>query len=191
MPFLLFFVALALGCSSTPPPKFYTLDDTAAAVPAAGNNPGLRIGAFAFPDYLRRPQIVTRTGTGNIDVAEFDRWAGSLENDFLRLLGARLGAGLATARVSVYPAELGFDPDFVVTGEIAKFDGDLAGTLTLDVNWFVMGPDSEHAVSAKHSAIVETVGGKDYAALVDAHTRAIDRLSAEIEAEIRRLQNGT
>jgi len=186
---LLFFVLLG-GCSSTPPPKFYSLPGASTAPATVNDGPGLRIGPFSFPDYLRRPNIVTRPATGMIDVAEFERWAGSLENDFLRVLGSRLGAALATGRVSTYPGELRFKPDYVVTGEIVTFDGSLSGEVTLDVHWVIGTAKHDKVLSAQRSVIRESVGGAEYSALVDAHTRAVERLSAEIEAELRRVKPG-
>jgi uncharacterized lipoprotein YmbA len=188
----LLFVALAIiyGCASTPPPKFYSLAAAPGAAATVSDGPGLRIGIFLFPDYLRRPNIVTRAGGGQIEVAEFDRWAGSLENDFLLVLGSQLGAGLGTSRVSVYPAESRFKPDYVITGEIVSFDGALGGEVTLDVHWVVTETGGEQTVSAKRSAIMESAGDATYPSLVEAHLRAVKRLSAEIEAEVRRLQSG-
>lgn len=187
---LLFVLVLATACSSTPPPKFYSLAGATTTPTADAGGPGLRVGPFSFPDYLRRPNIVTRPTPGMIDVAEFDRWAGSLENDFLRVLGSRLGAGLATARVSTYPAAATFEADYVISGEIVSFDGSLSGAVTLDTHWVITATAGDKVIGAKQSVITEPVGGADYAALVDAHKRAVERLGAEIEAEFRRARPG-
>ena len=186
---LLFFVLLS-GCSSTPPSKFYSLPGANTDFVSVSDGLGLRIGPFSFPDYLRRPNIVTRLTTGMIDVAEFERWAGSLENDFLRVLGSHLGAALATGRMSTYPADLRFEPDYIVTGEVVTFDGSLSGEVTLDVHWVVGTAKHDEVRIARRSVIRESVGGAKYSALVEAHTRAVERLSAEIEAELRRLKPG-
>ena len=126
------------GCQSTPPARFYSLASTASASTNGTFNKGLRIGQFTFPDYLRRPNIITRTSSGRIEVAEFDRWAGTLENDFHRALGTRLGDNLGTPRLSIYSSEPRFKPDYLVTGEVLAFDGTIGGSLTLNVQWLIL-----------------------------------------------------
>lgn len=181
----------ALGaCSTTPPPKFYSLPGATTAAGSTSDGPGLRVGPFLFPDYLRRPNIITRPTNGQLDIAEFERWAGSLENDFLRVLGSQLGTALGTGRVSTYPAEARFEPDYIVTGQIVTFDGSLSGAVTLDVHWIVTSANDDTVLVAQRSVIVESVGGSDYPSLVDAHTRAVQRLSAEIEVQLRRAKSG-
>ena len=188
----LLLILCATGCSSTPPAKFYALSTHTApsgAAVAQSATLGLRIGPFTFPDYLARPNVVTRASDGGLDIAEFERWGGSLENDLHRVLASSLSARLATGRVSIYPADLRFTPDYIVTGEIIALDGQLGGNVVLDVHWIIGdGKHSGAALSVQHSVVSATAAGAEYAALVAAHGQVVEQLSAEIAAEITRLQ---
>ena len=66
-------------------------------------------------------------------VDEFDRWAGSLEDDFHRVLGTNLGSLLNTGTISVYPADSRLRSKYEVQGEINAFEGALGQQVLLDV----------------------------------------------------------
>lgn len=182
---------LLLACGSTPPSSFYSLS---AAVPegsattSRGVGVALRVGPFTFPDYLRRPNIVTRENGGRLGLAEFERWAGSLEDDFHRVLGSNLGQMLDTGRIAVYPADVRFKADYQIAGEVVAFDGAPGGKVLLDTRWVISDPETQKALDARQSIIVEPVTGNDYGALVDAQSKALARLSREIADHIGRLQ---
>lgn len=188
---VLFLLALALltACSSTPPARFHTLPVAREAGTriADGTIPGLRVGPFGFPDYLRRPNIVSRAGATGIELAEYERWAGSLEGEFHRLLGDRLGQHLGQVDVIVYPAPVPAGPTYQVSGSVATLDGSLGGDIVLDVRWTITPPADGARVVSGRSVIVEAVGGEAYADLVAAHARAIENLAAVVAAELGKL----
>jgi hypothetical protein len=99
------FVFLA-GCASTAPSKFYTLtpmkaaDGPASSVTFEGGSL-LAVGPVRLPDYLDRPQIMTRSEGNEIRMHETDRWAGSLEGDVSRVLIENLSVLLAGKKVTV------------------------------------------------------------------------------------------
>src|SRR5512135_1083107 len=94
--FLIAVSALALAvllcaCGSTAPSRFYTLSPVAVNAPMDRDplpQGGLTVGVgpVGIPDYLERPHIVTRNGDNGLDLAEYDRWAGSLKQDIMRVL---------------------------------------------------------------------------------------------------------
>ena len=59
------------------------------------------VGPVAIPDYLDRPQILTRSGPSELQLAEFERWAGSLEKDVSRVLAENLSTLLEKDHVIV------------------------------------------------------------------------------------------
>jgi len=61
------------------------------------------VGPVELPEYLDRPQIMTCESRNELQFAEFDRWAGSLEKAFSRVLAVNLSILLSTDRVAVYP----------------------------------------------------------------------------------------
>ncbi len=190
--FVLFVTALLAGCigGSTKPSSFFSLSATEANQStniSRSGGIGLRLGPFTFPDYLRRPNIITRTSDNRIMVDEFQRWGGSLEDDFHRVLGTNLGTLLESGNISVYPADSRMNPKYKIMGEINTFEGYLGEKVILDIRWFVIAPKSENVFSSKQSVIIEPVEGKTHAAMVQAQSRAVGRLSREISAELKRI----
>ena len=140
-----------------------------------------------FPDYIDRPNIVTRPAGNRIDIAEFQRWAGSLSSEFHRVLGANLGVLLNTPRISAYPAEIAIDPEFYISGNVVAFDGTLGRDVLLDVYWFVNDRSRRQLLAVRHSEIVVDVKGKDYEALVSAYGQALLQLSMQMQTLIEEL----
>ena len=67
---------LAAGCAQTPPSNFSTLsslrsDDTQGSG-ADPEGPTIALGPVKLPQYLDRPQIVTRSSPNRVHLAEFD-----------------------------------------------------------------------------------------------------------------------
>jgi uncharacterized lipoprotein YmbA len=184
---LVFAIALLSGCASTPNTNFYSLSSelkTDQRQPAANKEIALRIGPFGFPSYLQRPNIVTRTVGNRLEVSEFQRWAGSLEDDFHRVLGLNLGVLLNSSRISVYPAEMRFTPDYYLTGDVITFDGELGGRLTLEVSWTINRENDQDALVVKRSVFREPVNGNDYTALIAAYDRVLADYSREVQATL-------
>ena len=82
----------------------------------------LGIGPVALPDYLDRPEIVTRSSGNELSLADFDQWAGRLEDNFTRVLAENLSSILETDRVSLYPWKSSTPVDFQVTVEVSRFE---------------------------------------------------------------------
>src|SRR5664279_3044471 len=88
---LAIFMVLLTGCASSPSSKFYQLNPGQNKTSVTGDvsldqSQVIAIGPVRIPDYLDRPQIVTRSGKNELKLSEFDRWAGSLESDVNRVL---------------------------------------------------------------------------------------------------------
>lgn len=192
-----FTVLLLVGCRSTPSPTaFYTLTTLAKGNPT-GQSPApqgdlaIGVGPAQLPEYLDRPQIVTRTAPDRLTLSEFNRWGGSLAKDFLRVLTENLSGLLGSDRVVAYPWAERLEPSYRVALDVQQFDGPLGEAVVLKVTWIVTGHDGKKPLSVRKSMIQEPVSGKDYDALVAAHSRAVAALSREITEEIRRLAVGT
>jgi len=186
-------VLVFVGCRSTPPPTgFYTLAavtkaETTGQTPAPKGDLAVGIGPVQLPGYLDRPQIITRTAPDRLTLSEFNRWGGSLRQDFTRVLAENVAALLGTDRVLAYPWGDRLDPAYRVALDVQQFDGDLGGAVVLKATWIVTGREGKTPLSVRKSDIQEPVSGKDYDALVVAHSRAVAALSREIAGEIRRL----
>ncbi len=190
-----FAAVLLAGCrSSTPPVKFYTLSSLSsmekeAPIAEAGHGIAIVVGPVEFPRILDRPQIVTRTSPNRLNVADFHRWAGSLHEDFARVLAEDIAFLLATNQVAVYPWVDHFKPRYGVTVDVKHFEGRLGQDVLLNVIWRVKQQENKKTLLVRESVIKEPLSTTDYEALVAAKSRAIAKLSREIADEIKRLYN--
>lgn len=188
--FLLFgFVLLfVLGCASSPPTRFYTLNSLQGQKESPPDQ-GLTIvvGPIKFPEYLYRTEIVTRASSNKITLSEFDLWAGSLEEDFNRVLAENLSVLLSTEGVTVYPRLRPGVAKLQITMDVTRFDGSLGGDVSLIARWAILEGKERKVVSLRKSTIIEPSGAQGYEAMVAANSRALEKLSREIAEVIKTL----
>lgn len=150
------------ACMTTPDARFYTLnagETTALGRPSALV---LALGPIDLPEYLDRPQIVSRSGGNLLRVDEFNRWGGSLEEEVSRVLARHLGRRLATQRVYRYPSRIATDSDYRIALDIRRFDGDLAGRVHLDLAWSVIADRSGEVVRTGQASYQGAAAGPGY-----------------------------
>ena len=185
-------VFLLAGCSSTPLTKFYKLSSLSSGQqenPAAllGTDIAIGVGPVDFPEFLDRPQIVTRKSQNQVEIAEFHRWASSLPGDFSQVLAKNISTLLPTDRVAVYPWDDTFSPTYQVKLNVEQFDGQLGERVFLRVIWSLVGQEGKKELVVRKTLIEEPVLTNDYEGLVAAQSNALATLSREIVEEIRKL----
>jgi len=183
---------LAAGCSRSPTPRFYTLHsltDPGTERPGTGVDHGVAIGLgpIELPEYLNRPQIVTRVNPSEVEFAEFHRWAASLRDDFSSTLARNLSNLLDTDRVAVYPWTSKTPVDVQVKIDVIRFDGRIGKNVVLETAWTLLGKDRTKPLLSRGSVVSEKVDESGYKGLVEAHGRAIAGLSREIAGAIQAL----
>lgn len=180
------------GCASSKMARFYTLSPLTASGDLPGSVPveqgiAVAIGPVAIPDYLNRPQILTRSSPREFKLAEFERWTGSLEEDISRVLAENLSVLLSKDHVTVLrwggDATL-FPAEYRVGVDLVRFEGAIGESVTLAARWSVHREEDKKILSARESNVREPVEGQDYDALVGAMSRALATLSREIAAAI-------
>jgi uncharacterized lipoprotein YmbA len=189
---LLLVAFLLAGCSSTPPTRFYKLNSLPGGQqenPAAllGMDIAIGVGPVELPEFLDRPQIVTRKSQNQLEIAEFHRWAASFPRDFSRVLAKNISTLLPTDRVAVYPWEDAFSPTYQVKLDVEQFDGQLGERVLLRVIWSLVGQEGKKELVVRKTLIEEPVLTNDYEGLVAAQSNALATLSREIVEEIRKL----
>jgi len=147
------------------------------------------IGPARFPKLIDRPQIVTRTAANKVDLAEFHRWGGALNQEFLSVMADNLNLLTGSRQILVYPWSGAFAPTWLVEFDVHQFDGTLGGSVLLNLTWTVRkeGGDPENIVVNK-SVISQPVIGNGYDALVKAQSKAIETLSQAIVKEIKQAE---
>jgi uncharacterized lipoprotein YmbA len=174
------------GCrSATTPVEFYTLSPLisvaeADKVAGFGDNIAVGVGPLQIPKIIDRPQIVTRIGPNKINVDEFHRWAGSVYEDFLRVVTMNLAALLQSNLVAAFPWEDYFDPDYRIHLQVHQFDGRLGQYAQLDITWTITGREARDVLLVRKSLIREPVQGAYYDDFVAAKSRVLATLSRQV-----------
>jgi uncharacterized lipoprotein YmbA len=181
---------LVSGCATTSRPvDFYTLSSAVASGAPVSPLANCRdvvigIGPVLWPQYLDRPQIVTRLSPNRISFDEFHRWAGPLEEDFERVLIDDLSKRLQTDYVIKSPGKLPYKPRYQVQIHIDQFDGLPGDAVTLKAAWSVVDPNSGDEAALHESTIREPTAGEGYEAMVAAASAAVAELSRQIATEL-------
>jgi len=189
---LTLFVAILTGCASSPPSKFYQLSPVQNKTPVTREAPPdqnitIAIGPVRVPDYLDRPQIVTRSGKNELTLSEFDRWAGSFDNDVNRVLVEDISSLLPADRFFVVRwtpyLESQVSVSYRIEVLVDRFEGALGNSVLLKAQWTVFTKD-KRLLLKKEAEIREEMNGSSYETLVAAMSSALERLSMDISGGI-------
>lgn len=196
---LIAIITVLTGCGSTPPSRFYHLNSMSSRneIPQNTINEGkkvINVGPIRIPDYLDRPQIITRYGENRFKISEFERWAGPLENDIVRVLAENLSAQLPPDHYFVLSwspiLEAYLPSSYRVEMIINRFEGALDGKVILNAQWGIFS-NEKGMILTKKSSIEELVTVKKYEALVHAMSVSLEKLSSEIASAITNLEEQT
>jgi len=188
---LLAFLGVALllaGCARTSPSSHYQL----SALAAAGNDPDtagpgrmvIGIGPVLLPEYLDRPQLVTRLAANRLHLADSRRWAEPLSANIPRVLGENLSALLGTDRILLHPWPLSTTKDYQLFVEVLQFENQEDGAALLVVRWAVKGRDGGMALPARRSSHRAPAASHDPEGLVAALNEALLSYCREVAREL-------
>jgi hypothetical protein len=146
-PMVLFGCSCALfACGSSPPTRFYILNEIAPAAPAptttGSNQIPVRVEPIAIAPELDRPEIVSRIGTNRVHVAGSDRWAAPLPEQIRRVLSNDLSARLPPGSVADPNEPSTKDPRRLLTIAIDEFYGDDSCAVSLRASWSLTIPSA-------------------------------------------------
>jgi len=178
-------VCLSACAGKSASSTFYVLSSLPQPTVSAAE--GTTIGVFpvAMPEYLDRPQIVTRVSENEIKLDEFSRWAEPLKESFTRALVQNLSSLLKTAKVIKTTESIHLPVTLQVWAEVVQFDGSLGGDVVLIVKWGVFEQEGKKLLLGKRSSYKEPTGAASYEAFVAAESRAVAALSREIAEAIQ------
>jgi uncharacterized lipoprotein YmbA len=173
----------ASGCADTPTTSFYTLSPAMVAGAATmAREPArvIAIGPVTLPDYLDRPQIVTRDSAYAITLAPFDQWAGPITDMVPRVLVENVAQALPDDRVVRFPQVSSQAFAYRVSVDINRFDVDKAGTATLIARWQVYDRAGKAAPLINDEVFVRPSVGTTYEAYAAAMSGALADLASRI-----------
>lgn len=179
-----------IGCVGSPSSTFYLLSPASvvkdeAISMAQGGCIHLRIARVTIPEYLNRPNIVTRTSKNNLNLSEDNQWAEPLSDTIARVLAENISQHICTKKISLIPGKSSEESDYRVEVEVYRMDGSLGKDAVLDAWWNVSGGVGNHLLRSKRSQFSESVTGNTYSAFVQAQSRMLDVFSREIAEALR------
>jgi uncharacterized lipoprotein YmbA len=184
-------VILLLGCSHSPPTRYYDLGPLSerGAPERKEGCASIGIGPVKIPEYLDRSGIVTRIASNELRVAEFSKWAEPLEDNFPSVLAESLSSCVCTKTVVIFPWKGSIPLDYRVYVDVIRMDGKLGESAVLDVSWTIMGgADRKGVLRMERSSYKEPTGGQDYGDFVAAQSRNVKALSRDIAEAIKTLE---
>jgi uncharacterized protein len=127
-----------IACGSSPPTRFYILNEIAPATAPAAAAPNaipVRVQPLAMAPELDRPELVTRSGPNRVQVAGSDRWAAPLVDQLRRVLSDDLTARLPPGLVADPNEPSTNDPRRLLSIAIDEFYGDDSCAVSLRASW--------------------------------------------------------
>ena len=192
--FLMFFAVpiILSGCATSPPSKFYALNavkaqDVSGQVTTAPHIVLVAVGPIQIPEYLDRPQIVTRTAQNDLTFNEFDRWGGSLRDDIERVLIEDLSGLLASNGAAVLSWQRRTTGGYRVPVEVNRFDAVPGGSVLLKATWGIASHDGTKVFLTQAFSINQALSGNDYNTVVAGMSQALGALSQEIATSVKSL----
>jgi len=168
------------------PSRYFTLAALARSEEAgtkeatSGADALLGIGPIKFPGYLDRPELVTRSSPNRFEVAENDRWAEPLDENFVRVLSRNLAALMRTDRIALYPWAVDRRPARQVEIEVLRFEANASHEAQLSARWTIIDGPSRKPLFTKVSDVTFAARESSAEGDVAALSEALAELSREI-----------
>jgi uncharacterized lipoprotein YmbA len=170
-----YFVLTAMTDAGTP--------GTASAAANGTSDLVIGIGPIEFPDYLRRPEVVTRTSPTTVEISDVDRWAEPLDTAFARVLSEDLSRLLGTQRMVTYPWYQSNRVDYQVECNVIHFETGSNGGSQLHAQWSIRDGAGKLLI-AKESDITDTEASGDKSPSASL-SHDLGNLSQQIASQIR------
>jgi uncharacterized lipoprotein YmbA len=184
---VLSFAFLLAGCgASSSPTRYYVLTPLDTAAPVEKRDVAVLVSGVRLPQYLDRPQIITRGGDNQLQVSDHEQWAGNLRQDMTRVLTENLGRLLGSDRVFAVPHSVRAQPDFRVDVEVLRFERAPDGRVRLAAKWWLSRGDGAVLASPSAELSGNTLGeAGTFEALVASMSAVYNELAVAIAQAIR------
>ncbi|MFA6284032.1 MAG: PqiC family protein [Desulfurivibrionaceae bacterium] len=175
---------LLAGCARTTPVSYYQLSplETARTAPASAGagKMVLGIGPVRLPEYLDRPQLVSRLSPNRLQLADSHRWAEPLAENISRVMGENFSALLGTDRILLHPWPAARGTDYQLLVEVLHFENESDGAARLVALWSVKGKDGAIVLPERRSSHLVPAASRDREGQVAALNQALGSLCREI-----------
>lgn len=173
---------MAASCGQRPDPQLYVISpvpDTAAPGEKVGD-PVRAVLRVRFPDYLDRPQIVSRSGANALELNQDDRWGEPLDEGLPRVLAENLSHYLPGARVVVPQEAPGHDVPFEYLVSLDAYEPDGQGSVVMRGRWHLRDERRDKVVAEGRIDERRPLASRAAADVVAAMSESLDEASRQI-----------
>ena len=180
IPLLLFASSCSIGGKSSPS-YFYVLDPkTEIDHKEHLNDIRMGVGPIVIPGYIDRPQIVTKTESAELQLAEFNRWAEPMDAMFMRTLVENIKAITSSHLIHSYPWSPNLEFDYRIHAKVIKFENNANGDALLAVHWQLINTSDQSIAKDIHSEFNASAKDTSYPARVTALNDTLAQFAQEI-----------
>jgi uncharacterized lipoprotein YmbA len=193
VPTIVVLIALALplatGCSflkpRTDPTQYYVLTSAEKKAPAAAAPVVLGVDHVELPEYLMRPELVSRSASNQLAVAEYERWGEPLKDGFARTLRRNLENELGAGHVVAAPFDPRYRPSLVVDVEVRRFERVAGEGAVLEATWTIRDGKTATTLVTHDARARQPLSAEDARATVVALSTTLAALAREIAGAAR------
>jgi uncharacterized protein len=175
-------LTVVLAACASPQARFYHLapvESACIACDAKSYTPAtISIGPVSIPDRIDRSQIVTLAENSEINIAQFDRWAGSINDEIVRTMTKNISNLIPIMNVVPYDMEKWVSPDYQIRIDILQLDITPGKSVLLFANYSIT--DKGRKTLLLKSANITESTGSTYPEMVQSQSRAFGTLSSQI-----------
>jgi uncharacterized protein len=172
-----FFILTPLGDGPAP-----------GSTPAATSNDSaltIGVGPIDFPDYLRRPEVVTLASPNQLDLAAEKRWGEPLDKDFARVFAEDISRLLDTQQLEKYPWPVRTQVDYQIVIDVQRFETTSDGQSELVARWIIKDGAGKDLYASETRASAPVASGETGPS--KAMSEDLATLSREIAARVTEL----
>jgi len=188
---LLLLFIIVIGCGGSKPSRYYLLTSQTNSSETENNIKNLKIGIgpVQFPEYLRRPQLVSFVRTQQLNLAEYDRWAEPLDQNFARVLAENLTWLIPTEQIFIYPFIGNQELDYHIIIEVRQFEMNKDSLVKLIAQWQIFRGTVDQPLISGRSKYQESVNSEDYETVIGGMSKLTGSMSREIAETINEFQS--
>lgn len=181
--FALLLALIVCACASSPPARYYTLLPNAVAPAATDASYVIEVLPVDVPAQVDVPQMVVRTGNGEVTPVDTRRWIAPLPSELRSALSWQLTRELGVRDVYGF-AKNTATPVYRVNLRVQRFDSAPGAYARIETLWTVRAGSNDAAapVCSSNASVTVTPG---YAELAQGHQQALAKIAGEIAASIR------
>jgi len=183
-------LSLAVGCSFLTPrqdlTQYFVLTSGEGQAPSSSSAPVLGVDHVKLPEYLLRPELVTRSASNKLTIAEYQQWGEPLEEGFARTLRRDLENELGAGHVVAAPFDPTSRPPLVVDIEVRRFERVAGQGAVLEASWTIRDGKHGTTLANREARLQQPISGNDPHATVAALSRTVTALAREVAGGARR-----